>query len=86
MNEACFIKYAIFFVRVARTLLDLTQKDIFYTSSVKHGFILLNESGHVKYKEIVDIDVKYDVGLALATVKRIIMFKEMKGFEDLNLF
>jgi len=50
-----------------------------FNYSVKHGFVLLNEHGHVKYKEIVDSDVKYDVGLALATVKRVVMFKEMKG-------
>jgi hypothetical protein len=46
----------------------------------KHGFVLLNESGHVKYKEILDPEAKLNLDEALATVKRNILFKEIKGW------
>ncbi len=46
----------------------------------KHGFVLLNECGHVKYKEILDPEAKLNLDEALATVKRNILFKEIKGW------
>ena len=39
----------------------------------------MNESGVVKYKEIVDPDVKLKLEEALSAVKRSILFKEIKG-------
>ena len=45
----------------------------------KHGFILLNESGYVKYKEIIDQDVRLNLDEALANVKKNILFAQIKG-------
>ena len=40
---------------------------------------MLNESGYVKYKEIIDQDARLNLDEALATVKKNILFAQIKG-------